>query len=68
MTNLELSHNIARLHDEIAIQERLYKHNQQLMFKLCSHIWEYNTNCDIHEPVKFKCIKCNLWKMSSMYR
>ena len=43
------------------------KLNEKIIYKNCEHEWEYDSSCGPYDRIKYKCIKCDLWRNDYMY-
>jgi len=44
------------------------KECKKVLFKMCDHVWEYDSQCGPYETIKYKCKKCKLWRDPYLYR
>lgn len=65
--NEELWREIHKLNAIIENHKLQIKENEKVIFKTCKHEWKYDETSGPYDRIKYRCVKCNLWRNSYMY-
>jgi hypothetical protein len=65
--NLKLLEKIYDYDNSIKSIKKKIKENEKIIYKNCSHEWEYDESCGPYDRIKYRCKKCSLWRNDYMY-
>jgi len=65
--NYKLLNKIYEYDNSIRTMKKQIRENEKIIYKNCSHDWEYDESCGPYDRIKYKCKKCGLWRNDYMY-
>jgi hypothetical protein len=65
--NNELLNTIYQYNNSIRTMKKQIRENEKIIYKNCSHDWEYDESCGQYDRIKYKCKNCGLWRNHYMY-
>ena len=65
--NNEMRQEIFSYEKLINEYKKQIKLNEKIIYKNCDHEWEYDSSCGPYDRIKYRCIKCDLWRNDYMY-
>ena len=65
--NNEMRQEIFSYEKLINEYKKQIKLNEKIIYKNCEHEWEYDSSCGPYDRIKYRCIKCDLWRNDYMY-
>jgi len=65
-TRAKLEKKLYALEREIEGIRSLIHQKDKILWKMCHHSWTLDRD-SLYDPIRYKCIRCNLWRHPTRY-